>query len=1788
MPAIFTLDVATEPAARRAILRLSHAGGQFIAAHDVDLTQHTDADWHSLFDTRRHIRSLEGITTPAVSLAAIGRFLGEHVLGPEIVRVLADGVNSRTLLVRLPSDPEDRLAAAFARVPWEIARAPGDDRTLGSRNVVLRAALEGEEPARETSIIVGPSEPVRVLLVFAETPGQRPLAARQERERLLSLFFDDVLPSRNVEVDVLCHGVTRRRIEAHVQARGGYHVVHWSGHGHVNALEIALDEGEKAAPQLSGEELVGIFARAGGFIPPVVFLGACHSGSMVRVKDWESLRASLGEGSGVREADVPVLDKVLEEQPGFTGTALSLVRAGVKQVVAMRYEVSDTYARRLATRVYRGMFADRAHHAVDAAVALARGDLARDKKREGEYHAVDHATPLVFGSEPVRLVPGNRRSAQVDRRSPKPQPLLPSGSRELDTPRGFVGRGEELTQLQQDWLEDRERPIALIQGLPGLGKTSLAAEAVHLWFGRFDYVLAFQARGGALGVEELYRRLDQRLVLASKAYRDRCRDDEMAKVYLPPGTADLKGAEREEALGNNLIDALGKERVLLVLDNFETNLLSTPKADSTYACGDPAWERLFEALADRLGRTGSRVLVTTRHKPAALEGKSLWVPLGPLRMVEAALFLQGQTPLRELWYGDDVARALAMRILDVSRGHPLILGRIADLARGYYDKIYGLTPAGRQAIQGALTKIRGDGFKTLPDLFAGVRGGKDKEQERRYLEEVAVGAVDLLIERLSPEARTLLWIVSLAGEPATEGMIGAVWGAVPASLLGELCGTGLLARESEDSYALHELVAERAAAWMDLHPGERGGRTEVEVWKAYGEWYGEAFRRLFGSGKRELAVDAGGRGIRYLVRARAFESLSRFVSGVITSTVSPSLLRSILALLQTVEAEAGELRWHIRTDIADVLRMAERADEALPFYEQAASDAETAGNDDALGVIYYNWGNALVMVSQLDRAREVYQRCVTAKRRTGISRLAIVTCELGCLRIDVLQGHAADALPDIEERLSEVRTWWAQHQNGAPIPGAPDGELLARVFLGALGIARAANVELDRWQASLALQDEIEGTERALGYGEHQLAISRMNRYWPLLKLGKVDDAMAVLVECREVYREVGDETRELRAIGAQADVWNRLGDSHQAVALAQRVLALSERLPSPNDRAISHLNLSIYLHNEGLRAETPAHLLAALAYCLVMGIAPRDALNIIEGFIKQATARGDRFELPRLANILATPAFAPLRAFLDERGVSTADLQTAIDTAVEQVRANLAAELGGAIETGFQNPAAQWPGWAWLWDTLRSAGLDPTSAKLLPSLESPSSWVILAKPSELLKQHFELAPQVLILCVPRDVIQESDIKRAETIFGEDLRIDPGFALVITADPDAETKLGPILPDSRRYLFVRDETLRTAIDPQAFLHDLLRDGLGRRRLFDFRLPASEWQFFGREKELEALERDVLSGHSLGVFGLRKVGKTSLLERMAEKLREGRAGFQRGIPVKVDLQTTSYLRRNFDGVAELIGSALDRELSRAHIQVPESPSHPLERLRAAVEHVEHTIQARVVLMLDEYEVLLDARRIPQRDGVELLTWLRGLAQERPRGFSLVLAGRNQRLLAPARIDDADNPMYRFLRSIPVAGLVPGDCRRMVRALGGRMGLHFEPDALDLIVQETGGHPALVRTLGDLVDMHVPTSERNPAIIDAALVKRILPRFSREVDEDMREFVNAANDFDARAGDYLVHLAHGVLWIGGPSEARIDDALVGYGILQPDTHEFRIGRLLTWLRENHQSPAEIAHG
>ncbi len=138
--------------------------------------------------------------------------------------------------------------------------------------------------------------------------------------------------------------------------------------------------------------------------------------------------------------------------------------------------------------------------------------------------------------------------------------------------------------------------MALVQGLAGLGKTALIAEAIHLWHRRFDGVFAFQSKPLALALDDVLRRLDERLVLHSRTYRELCEQNPNARIWLPPGQP-LSGEARWRKMRDNLLEALRNERLLLVLDNFETQLEQVAGPDGCYACADPEWDRLLRHLA---------------------------------------------------------------------------------------------------------------------------------------------------------------------------------------------------------------------------------------------------------------------------------------------------------------------------------------------------------------------------------------------------------------------------------------------------------------------------------------------------------------------------------------------------------------------------------------------------------------------------------------------------------------------------------------------------------------------------------------------------------------------------------------------------------------------------------------------------------------------------------------------------------------------------------------------------------------------------------------------------------------------------------------------------------------------------------------------------------------------------------------------------------------------------------------------------------------------------------------
>ena len=589
MPTGYDLIITADTPNFGAEFQLFDRGGNQIAFRETDFKDIADSKRYGLFDLRRYLKVYAESGHEVSDIKAIGVCIAEEVLGKEIFEELWKAQSQRTLRIQLPGAQEEgnHLAAALARVPWEIARPSADQPSLGERNLLVRVVHDMKASDSET-LELAADEPLRVLFIFAEAQGSTPLGMRREREELLQLFTREIYPKRSVTADFLSHGVTRQRLKRRIKDAGGYHVVHWSGHGHLNLLELARPDGSK--DQLSGEDLLDLFNKAGGFIPSLFFLSACHSGGIMQVKDWaDFLAVAQGKEPGKKDASEAALkDLDLSDEPGYTGTAHALLRGGVRSVVAMRFAVGDDYARELAVEFYRGLLAHRQPKRAAAALTMARQDLLDPENHTlARFDVCDHATPLLYGEEDVGLKPADARSSALDKKG---------GTRlheiaELDSSEHthFVGRTWELTGLGAGFIGagagEETKPVAVITGLGGMGKTALTAEILSLWQDRFKWILLYQAKPSALQFEAFLRDVHLKLYGELGRYHDHVQSHRADAIHRPVEEG-FSGPERLNRLTQNLVKALKAEPILLVLDNFETNL--KPGADGgTQSLGVP-------------------------------------------------------------------------------------------------------------------------------------------------------------------------------------------------------------------------------------------------------------------------------------------------------------------------------------------------------------------------------------------------------------------------------------------------------------------------------------------------------------------------------------------------------------------------------------------------------------------------------------------------------------------------------------------------------------------------------------------------------------------------------------------------------------------------------------------------------------------------------------------------------------------------------------------------------------------------------------------------------------------------------------------------------------------------------------------------------------------------------------------------------------------------------------------------------------------------------------------------
>jgi serine/threonine protein kinase len=254
---------------------------------------------------------------------------------------------------------------------------------------------------------------------------------------------------------------------------------------------------------------------------------------------------------------------------------------------------------------------------------------------------------------------------------------------------------------------------------------------------------------------------------------------------------------------------------------------------------------------------------------------------------------------------------------------------------------------------------------------------------------------------------------------------------------------------------------------------------------------------------------------------------------------------------------------------------------------------------------------------------------------------------------------------------------------------------------------------------------------------------------------------------------------------------------------------------------------------------------------------------------------------------------------------------------------------------------------------------------------------------------------------------------------------------------------------------------------QVLLGDYVKRYLGEQNVFDDRNAVTDAVlFYGRGGLLASLKACVEKGESAALYGLRKLGKTSVLNQLQHMLGRKRA-------VKIDC-----------GELAAIGSKPAPWLDRIHqaFSLPGAGGESLVHdLRAAANAAGREGQPRV-LLLDEVE-----RILPRAGGAreQAIAWnifwgaLRAACQERL--ISIVVSdievaiGRQNRWPHP---DVDSNPVYQFFREEHIKMLTDEETSAMLSGIARLMGYEMDADALDVLVKASGGHPFLARQLGSL--------------------------------------------------------------------------------------------------------------
>jgi hypothetical protein len=431
-------------------------------------------------------------------------------------------------------------------------------------------------------------------------------------------------------------------------------------------------------------------------------------------------------------------------------------------------------------------------------------------------------------------------------------------------------------------------------------------------------------------------------------------------------------------------------------------------------------------------------------------------------------------------------------------------------------------------------------------------------------------------------------------------------------------------------------------------------------------------------------------------------------------------------------------------------------------------------------------------------------------------------------------------------------------------------------------------------------------------------------------------------------------------------------------------------------------------------------------------------------------------------------------------------------------------------------------------------------------------------------------------------------------------RLDKLCILLISRDPAIRKKIRDLAMQERELRvivpFTYGDFLNSSDDPNVVIMQRLKEFLYMRDLFAVESPLQhDTQFFGRTKAIQQLDVRYKTGLHSGLFGLRKIGKTSSLYAIKRRLET------RGEPVVyIDCSEPSFhQRRWFETLQFLIANLISTNPKLGSVKPHDERSYDSVH---ASEYFEQDLlaiynaagQHRILFILDEiesitFELSASTHWANEQDFVYFWQSLRAIYQKKPYLFSCIIAGVNPRSVETDAVHGNDNPIYKFLAPAYLDLFTVDEVRDMVSSIGTYMGLLFEDQIFTYLTDDFGGHPFLIRQACS--QLHNNIKETRPVTITRYFYQAERSKLIRGVQDYIAAILNVLQrryKDEYQLLEYLAQGDHKTFVEFAEMSPTVIQHLLGYGLVAEERgrYFFRIKAVEEYVQEHARirRPAE----